>query len=211
VIGAVAAVLVILGAVLVLQARSEDGDVVPGAAWSELPVPRAARVDDFPKSGPLGAVDGFGTWETGTGGLQVSGGVLRSSDGGGTATVDAGSTDVLVHAQFVRVAVGSGLLVSSTADGSAGLVLRSAGPGTWELVWQRSGPPPQTLQAFAAPTADVSVQVIRRGSEVTVAFDEQIVAVDVPPETAMGTFVGVTTNGPGTEIDLFGYLPLAAR
>ena len=206
----VAALVLVVGAVLVLQARSDDGNEVPGAAWQELPVPRSARVDGFDRTGGLGELDGFGAWQTGSSSLQAGGGILRSSDGEAIATVDAGTADVLVHAQVVRVAIGGGLLLSSTADGSAGLVLRSTGDGQWALVWRRSGPAPQTLQAFTAPTADVSVQVTRRGDEVRVAFDDQVSTVDVPSESAMGTFVGIVSDGPGNELDLFGYLPLAA-
>lgn len=210
VIGVVAALIVVVGAVLVLQARSDDSDAVPGAAWRKLPVPRSARVDAFEADGALGPVPDFGTWETAAGSFVAADGLLRSGDDFATATVDAGTADVLVHAQVVRVTPGSGLLISSSAVGVPGLWLRATGSGAWALVWERSGPAPQVIRAFAAPTADVSVQVIRRGDEIRVAFDDQITVVDVPAETAGGTFVGLVAEGPGNEFDLFGYLPLAA-
>lgn len=207
-IGIVVALLVVVGSVLVVQARSEDGDAVPGAAWRTLPVPRAALVDGFEQAGPLGDVDGFGSWETGTSSFVVGTGILRSGEGGGVATVDAGSSDALVHAQVVHAVPGGGLLLSSTPDGASGLVLRVAGSDRWELVWTRSGPAPQVLGSYDEPTDGVSVQAYRRGDAVKVAFDDRAYDATVPEGAAAGTFVGVTASGPGNELELFGYLPL---
>jgi hypothetical protein len=206
VLAIVVVALVVAGSVLVLEARSHDGDEVPGATWRTLPVPRAARVDPFDGTGGLGAVDGFGTWQTGAGTPRRIEGVL-GAEATAVATVDTGSPDVLVQAQFLRAARGSGLVLSSTADASAGLVLRAAGEGRWELVWQRSGSGPQVLASFDAPTADVSARVVRQGDQLTVAFDDQTSEVDAPAGSAAGTSAGVVV-GAGTEIDLFGYLPL---
>ncbi|MCU1372492.1 MAG: hypothetical protein JWO77_3686 [Ilumatobacteraceae bacterium] len=210
VVGVLAVLVLVIGVVLVLRARSADGGEVPGAAWRKLPVPRAAEVDDFGRDGTLDAPPGFGGWRSDGAPFVASGGVLRSGDGFATATVDAGTPDVLVHVRVVQAAPGGGVLVSSSAVGVPALALRATGPDRWDLVWERSGPPPQVLQTFAAPTAGASVQIIRRGDQVKVAFDDRIYVVDVPAETAGGTFVGLTSDGPGNEIDLFGYLPLAA-
>ncbi|WP_421118386.1 hypothetical protein ACE2AJ_13400 [Aquihabitans daechungensis] len=210
VIAVVVAVLAVVGAVLVLQARSSDGDEVPQADWRALPVPRSAQVDPFDQTGPLGEVDGFGRWQTEGALHEASAGVLRSGDGAGVATIDVGSPDVLVHAQVVRMTPGSGLLVSSAAIGVPGLLLRATGPEGWELVWQRSGPAPEVLQTYTAPTGAVSVQVIRRGDRIKVAFDGQGYDVDAPPGSSELTHVGISSGGPGNELELFGYLPLDA-
>lgn len=200
-------VLVVVAMILVRQARSADGPGIPDAAWRALPVPRAAEVDAFDRPGSLGEVDGFGTWRVEGGAIEAAGGIARSGGGSAIATVDAGSADVLVHAQVVRMGAGSGLLVSSSAIGVPALVLRATGPAGWELRWERSGPAPQVLQTFDAPTEAVSVQLVRRGDRLRVAFDEQVSEVEVPA-AATGTFVGVQAEGPGTELDLFGYLRL---
>jgi hypothetical protein len=207
-IAAVVVALVVVGMVLVQQARSADGPTIPGAAWRSLPVPRAAEVDAFDRPGALGDVEGFGAWRVEGGAIDVTGGIARSGDGAAVATVDAGSADVLVHAQVVRMGPGSGLLLSSSAIGVPALALRATGPSAWELVWERSGPAPEVLQAFAEPTEGVSVQLIRRGDRIKVLFDDAGYDVDAPAGASGGTFVGVSAAGPGTELDLFGYLPL---
>jgi hypothetical protein len=208
VIGGVVGVLVLVGAALVVEARAADGDRVPEAAWRALPVPRSARVDTFERSGALGPLDGFGRWQV-TGSLAAGDGLLRSASGEGIATVDARSDDVLVHAQVVHMGGGGGLLVSSASIGVPALLLRATGPDAWELSWQRSGVAPEVLETFGAPTASVSVQLIRRGDHLKVAFDDEQYDVEVPVEMTGGTSVGIVT-GPGTELDLFGYLPLDA-
>jgi hypothetical protein len=208
VIVVVVVALALVGGALVLHARSADGDLVPAAAWRSLPVPRAARIDPFDRRGALGEVDGFGRWQT-SGSLEVDGITLRSPGGGGVATVDARSADVLVHAQVMRMGTGSGLVLSAAAPGVPGLLLQATGPDRWELSWQRSGVGPEVIQSFEAPTEYVPVQVVRRGDRLKVTFDDQAYDVDVPGETG-GTFVGVAVAGPGTELDLFGYLPLDA-
>ena len=211
VIAAVIGVLAVVGLVLVLQARSADGDEVPGAAWRALPVPRAAMVDDFERSGPLGEVEGFGAWQSASSSLQVDDGLLRSTGDQATATVDAGSSDVLVHAQVVQVSSDAGLVLSATADGQQGLwLVTTEGDEGWDLRWQRSGAAPQVIQSFPGPHLDVSVQVTRRGDWVKVVFDDLVYEVDVPAESAAGTFVGITSAHPGNALDLFGYLPLDA-
>lgn len=208
-IAVAAALVVIVGSVLVLQARSSDGRAIPGAAWRALPVPRSAVVDPFDRPGPLGTVDGFGTWQVGSSSLQASDGLLRSTGDQVTATVDAGSSDVLVHAQVVQATGGSGLVVSASGDGSEGLwlVAKDGGEG-WDLRWQRGTASAQVVQSLPAPHRDVSVQVVRRGDQVKVSFDDLVYAVDVPAESAAGTFVGITSAQPGNAFDLFGYLPL---
>jgi hypothetical protein len=202
------AALVLVGGALVLHARRADGDLVSAQDWRSLPVPRAAHVDPFDRRGGLGEVEGFGRWRA-SGSLEVDGIVLRSPGSGGVATVDARSADVLVHAQVMRMGTGSGLILSAAAPGVPGLLLEATGSSRWELSWQRSGVGPQVLQSFEAPTEHVPVQVVRRGDRLKVTFGDQAYDVDVPAQTG-GTFVGVAVAGPGTELDLFGYLPLDA-
>ena len=211
VIAGVVVALVLVGAVLVLRARSSDGDQLPGGAWRGIPVPRAAHVDAFDQAGPLGAVDGFGSWQTGSGSLQVADGRLRSTGAEAVATVDAGSSDVLVHAQVVQFEADAGLVLSASADGSEGLrLVATGGDEGWELRWYRGTEGPQVIEAFPAPHAGVSVQATRQDDRVRVAFDDLAYEVGVPPESAGGTFVGVAAAAPGNELDLFGYLPIDA-
>ncbi|MGN6694588.1 MAG: hypothetical protein ACTHN0_10465 [Aquihabitans sp.] len=208
-IAVVAVLLVVIGLVLVLRARSTDGSEIPGSAWRALPVPRAARVDAFDGTGPLGSVDGFGTWQVGSGSLQVGDGLLRSTGDQVTATVDAGSSDVLVQAQLVQASSGAGLVLSATGDGAKGLwLVTTAGDDGWDLRWQRGAAAPQVVQSFPAPHRDVSVQAVRRGNRVKVSFDDLVYEVDVPADSAAGTYVGITSAHPGNAFDLFGYLPL---
>ena len=198
----------VLGLALLGQARSADGGEVPGTQWRALPVPRAAKVDAFEGTGPLGEVEGFGAWQVGSGSLQTDGGTLRSTGDQVVATVDAGSRDVLVQAQ---VSSDAGLVLSATGDGSKGLWLVSTdGEEGWDLRWQRGTAAPQVIESFPAPHLGVSVQVVRRGDRVRVAFDDAVYEVDVPPASAAGTFVGITSAQPGNALDLFGYLPLDA-
>lgn len=211
VVGVLAVTVVVIGLIVVLQARASDGDQVPGADWRDLPVPRSARVDDFERSGALGEVAGFGTWQVGSSSLLVDGGQLRSTGDEVTATVDAGTTEVLVQAQVVQASSGTGLVLSATADGTKGLELvTTEGDEGWDLRWQRGAAAPQVIQSFPAPHLAVTVQVIRQDDKVKVAFDDLAYEVDVPPESAAGTYVGVTSAHPGNAFDLFGYLPLDA-
>lgn len=200
-----------VGLLLVLEARSADGNVVPGGDWRELPVPRAASVDRFDVDGPLGEVEGFGSWQVGSGSLVATDGLLRSTGDQVTATVDAGSTDVLVHAQVVQLSSDAGFVLSATGDGRTGLwLVTTEGSEGWDLRWQRGGAAPQVIQSFPAPHLDVSVQIVRQDDRVRVAFDDLAYEVDVPPESAAGTYVGITSAHPGNALDLFGYLPLDA-
>ncbi len=211
VLGVVAAAVVVVGAVLVIQARASDGGEVPGGAWRVLPVPRSAIVDDFDRGGPLGEVPGFGTWQVGSASLVVEDGQLRSTGDQVTATVDAGTSDVLVQAQVVQASSGTGLVLSASSDGTKGLWLVTTGGATgWDLRWQRGAAAPQILQSFPAPHRATSVRVVRRGDVVKVAFDDLAYEVDVPSDSAAGTFVGLTSAHPGNAFDLFGYLPLDA-
>lgn len=211
VVAAVAVALVVLGGVAVTRARSADGNEVPGGSWRRDPVPRSAEVDAFDEAGALGVVDGFGSWNLVAGSFTVAGGMVRSGPTPAVATVDAGSPDVLVHAQVVAATEGSGVLVSVTPDGRSGLSLHVVGSDRWELSWQRGGDEPEVLGTFTAPTSDVAVQIHRRGDGVEVAFDSQATDVDVPAASAAGTSVGIVATGPGTELELFGYLRLNDR
>jgi len=207
----VAAVAVsVVGLLLVLQARGSDGDVIAGSAWRALPVPRAAKVDTFDRSGPLGQVDRFGAWQVSSGSLQADDdGILRSTGGQVIATVDAGATDVLVQAQVVQASSDTGLVLSATGDGKRGLrLVTTEGDGGWDLRWQRGAAAPQVIQSFPAPHLGVSVQAVRRGDRVRVSFDDLVYEVDVPAGSAAGTYVGITSAHPGNAFDLFGYLPL---
>jgi hypothetical protein len=211
VLAAVTALVVIIGAVLVAQARSADGDVIPGAAWRGDAVPRSAKVDEFARAGAPGTVDGFGSWNVATGSFVVADGRLHGAGSGpAVATVDAGSADVLVHAQVVAFGGGSGLLLSATPDGRSGLALSAVGSTSWELSWRRGDDGSEVLETFTAPTSGVAVQIDRLDDRVKVAFDTKAFDVDVPPASAAGTSVGVVSAGPGTDVDLFGYLRLDA-
>ncbi len=210
VIAVITVLLAVLGGVLVAQARSADGGAVPQLAWRDLPVPRAARIDAFDQAGPLADLDGFGRWQTGNSALQASDGALRSGDGEAIATIDASSSEVLVHAQIARMAPGGGLVLSASPDGASALILRVTGIGGWELAWRRPVAPPQVFGTFAAPTEDISVQVVHRGGRVKVAIGDQVFDIDVSSVAAPGTFVGIASKGPGNELELFGYLPLDA-
>jgi hypothetical protein len=208
-IAVIAVLLVAVGLVLVLRARSADGSEIPGSAWRAMPVPRAAKVDAFDGTGPLGSVDGFGTWQAGRGSLQVADGLLRSTGDQVTATVDAGSSDVLVQAQLVQASSGAGVVLSASADGAKGLwLVTTAGDDGWDLRWQRGAAAPQIIQSFPAPHRDVTVQAVRRGDRVKVSFDDLVYEVEVPAASAAGTSVGITSAHPGNAFDLFGYLPL---
>ncbi len=210
-VAVVAAAVALVGLVLVLDARAEDGGRARWSEGGELPVPRSATVDRFDRTEPLGPTEGFGAWQASNPSLQVDDGVLRSTGGPVTATVDAGSSDVLVHAQVAQVGRGAGLVLSASPDGQSGLWLVAAGGGDgWDLRWQRGVAAPQVIQSFPGPHFEVSVQVTRRGDRVRVLLDGLAYEVGVPPESAAGTFVGLTSAHPGNVVDLFGYLPLDA-
>ena len=174
-------------------------------------MPRSARVDDFERSGALGEVAGFGAWQVGSSSLVVGDGKLTSTGDQVTATVDSGAADVLVQAQVVQASSGTGLVLSATPDGREGLwLVTTEGSTGWDLRWQRGAAAPQVIQSFPAPHLAVSVQVIRQGDKVRVAFDDLAYEVDVPSDSAAGTYVGLTSAHPGNAFELFGYLPLDA-
>ena len=210
-LGVVAAVVVVAGAVLVHDARTADGGEIPGSGWSGPPVPRAARIDPFDDEGPLGEVDGFGTWRADRGTVVGHGVVTSKGVDDAVATVDAGSTDVLVHARVVQATPGGAIFVSASADGNEGLVLMVGQSGSdWELVKPGPGGSVNLLGTYDAPTSNIVVQVVRRGERVHVTLGTKGYDAKVPAGAADGTHVGIGFTLPGTEFDLFGYLPLPA-
>lgn len=209
---ALVVVLLVAGGGALWSALRHDGGTYPGAAWRGQPqFPRSARVDPFEGTGPLGVVDGFGTWSDPGGDWQRRNGWAGfDSDGEGVATVDAGAADVLVMARFARAEPGTGVVLSAPDGGVGGLwlVVNDAGNG-WDLVLQ--GPQgPDVLQSFPTPTRQVVVEVVRQGARAAVRFDTTRYAVTVPDSTRAGSFVGLVGSGTGNRVDGFGYLPLAA-
>ena len=206
-----AVVLVVIGAVLVVQARSADDAAVVDDGRSGPPMPRAAKVDSFDEGRSLGEVDGFGTWDADPG-IVVRGGVVTSEVvDDAVATVDAGSRDVLVHARVARATPGGGILLSATANAEQGLVLFvDQGGDGWQLVVPDGEGGGDVLGTYDAPTSDVVVEVRRQGDDVHVTLGTKGYDAKVPAGSAEGTRVGVAFTLPGTEFDRFGYLPLPA-
>lgn len=205
----VAVVALVVGAGLVVHARSADDGLVVDDGRVGPPVPRAAKVDAFDDGDALGTVDGFGTWTTDPGIVVARGMVTAKGVDDAVATVDAGSRDVLVHARVDRGAPGGALLLSASADAEQGLILMvsNAGDG-WELVVPDGQGGVDVLGTYDAPTSDVAVEVRRQGDEVHVTIGTRGWDATVPQGRAEGTRVGIGFTLPGTEFDLFGYLPL---
>ncbi|WP_426571048.1 hypothetical protein [Aquihabitans sp. McL0605] len=207
------AAVVVVGAVLVVQAGSADGSGYPGQAWrTDLLAPRGAALDPFDREGTPGEVTGFGTWQAVGGGWTVTDGVLESYAAAPSALHVGTSTDqVVVYAQVVAAMPGGGITIGAAGAGPDAvglqLVVDAAGTG-WQLERVASDGR-VVLATFEAPTRHVAVQLARVGTKATVTFEHLERTVAIPAGDQVGHSVGVVATSPGTAFDLLGYLPLA--
>lgn len=207
---AVVAVLALAAGALALRSAGAEDRAAGRDDLAELdrPLPpREAPIDPFDGAGPLaGARAGALPWTVLEGGWTVADGVAEpQGTSPSVAVVDAGSPSVVIDAQVVRAAAGSGLLVAEGPGDRVVLVVDDAGRG-WHVVRTRAGVR-SVVRQLQAPTADVVVQVVRRGADLQVTFDRTTSTVALPDAPPTGTGVGLVGRG-RTSFARFAYLPL---
>ncbi len=205
-----AAALVFLGGAVALWAATDEDRGRAAALAEELDRPLA------PRGGPQDRFDGSGAldsnrpdalpWRSLEGTWTVAGGVA-SPEGSGrsVATVDAGRSEVVLDALVLKAAAGSGLVVADDPTDRLELVVDDQRSG-WQVVRTLAGQR-TIVQLLPGPTADVVVQVLRRGNTLRVSFGRDTREVVLPGPVPTSTHVGLVGRG-DTEVARFAYLPL---
>lgn len=199
-------VLVIGGLVLRAAVADDEARGIRGQELDALLAPAGSTVDGFAGTGPLGPTDEVpwtvveGSW------IRDAGMVASGTAGSNVALVDTGHRHVVVDAKVVATTPGSGLVVADAPGDRVELVVDRQGTG-WQVVRTRGGTR-QLLQLVPGPTADVTVQVVRRPDLLTVAFDGELREVALAGGPLTGTSAGLVADGGGTRVDRFAYLPL---
>jgi hypothetical protein len=199
-------VLVIGGLVLRAAVADDEARGIRGQELDALLAPAGSTVDGFAGTGPLGPTDEV-PWTVVEGSWIRDGGMVASgTTGANVALVDTGHRHVVVDAKVVATTPGSGLVVADAPGDRVELVVDRQGTG-WQVVRTRGGTR-QLLQLVPGPTADVTVQVVRRPDLLTVAFDGELREVALAGGPLTGTSAGLVADGGGTRVDRFAYLPL---
>ena len=205
-------VLVLVGALLVSQAQSADQGGVPGQQWWRgLQPPRAAVLDGFDQTGPLGVGEALDLSKTQSGWTRADGQLQSGTSGLQVATVPTPSSDVLAYAQVINAAPGSGVVIGEPGSATGGLVsvalvAREGGSG-WQIV-RTAGGTSTVLAELTGPVSNAAIQLVHRGDTATATVGNQQHTVNLPATDEIQPVAGVVARSSGTTIDLFGYLPL---
>lgn len=200
-------VVVVIGGLL-LRAAVADDDArgIRGQELDALLPPAGSTVDPFDGAGPLSPTDVV-PWTVSEGSWIRDAGTVASGTGGANvALVDTGHRHAVLDAKVVTTRPGSGLVVVDGPGDRVELVVDPAGTA-WQVVRTRGGTR-QLLQLVPGPTADVTVQVVRRPELLTVAFDGEVRDISLVGGPLTGTSSGLVADGGGTRFDRFAYLPL---
>lgn len=200
-------VVLVIGALVLRSAVADDEAAgITGQELDALLPPAGSTLDAFAGSGPLSPTDPV-PWNVADGSwIRGAGMVASGTTGANVALVETGHRHVVLDAKVVSTRPGSGLVVADAPGDRLELLVDRAGTG-WQVVRTQGGTR-RLLQLVPGPTADVTLQVVRRPDLLTVAFDGEVREIALAGGPLTGTSAGLVADGAGTRFDRFAYLPL---